>query len=367
MRLIGTLEVSPVLSVNVSNLAKSLRAPDSQTGQAKPPLRTACAQMAKELIWRFGVRCRPTKKPICLYASRRSGSTLLMQVIGVNRGVMFSDQPFGLYSISSANINRLPVFAYSQIACPDADEAGILQSYVKGLLSGQIRANCPWKFWSRDFHFINDRICLKITDAKAMVDWIDQQFDVHTVVLTRHPIAQAISVAKNNWLTTGKGLLKNTAFVQQWLNDELEAMCWDVHRHGTDLERRVVDWALENLVPVTLLRDRPHWLFISYEDLMVHTESVIDHLSEQLQLTDRQAMLAQAVRPSRSVLRSSGAKSRRLIHDRDRNQLVDSWQTRTSHDERRACFRILDKFGIDMYRDEISLPDHSRVGRKGFA
>ncbi len=354
------------MTTDVSDRTKTGRNPDSSTGQAKHPLRSAFALWAKEILWRC-VRIRPVKKPICLYASRRTGSTLLMQVISVNRGVMFSDQPFGLYNLSSANINRLPVFPYSQIACPDADEAGIIRRYINGLLSGEIRANCPWKLWSRDFHFVNDRICLKITDAKALIDWIDQQFDVHTVVLTRHPIAQAISVANNRWLTTGKGLLKNAKFVEQWLTNEQEAMCWDLHRHGTDLQRRVVDWVLENLVPLVLLPDRPNWLYVSYEDLIVHTEAVVGYLSENLQLTDREAMTAQMARPSRSVLRTSGARQREWINSRQPDRLVDGWQAKTSVDERQACFRILQQFGIDIYRPDSSLPDHSRIGRAGFA
>jgi hypothetical protein len=322
--------------------------------------------MIKELVWSV-VRLRPTKKPICLYASRRSGSTLLMQMISANRGVMFSDQPFGMYSISSANINRLPVFAYSQIACPDEDEAAILRNYFQGLVNGQIRANAPWKFWSRDFHFFNDRICLKITDAKAIIDWIDQQFDVNTVVLTRHPIAQILSVANNRWLTTGKGLLKNADFVEQWLTDELEAMCWDLYRRGTELEGRIVDWALENLVPLALLRDRPEWLFVSYEDLIVHTPAVIDYLAGELQLDDRQAMAKQVARPSRSVRGASSLERQQLINERNQDRLVDWWRARINADELLACFRVLDRFGIDLYRPNANLPDHQRVGRGGFA
>ena len=342
------------------------RRPVADTGQEQPPLRSACAQLIKELVWSC-VRFRPAKNPICLYASRRSGSTLLMQMISANPRVMFSDQPFGLYSISSANINCLPVFAYSQIACPDDDEAAIVRRYLQRLLNGQIRANNPWKFWSRDFHFFNDRICLKITDAKAMIDWIDQQFDVDNVVLTRHPVAQALSVASNHWLTTGKGLLKNAGFVAQWLSDDLEAMCWDLYRHGTELEGRIVDWALENLVPLTLLPDRPDWLFVSYEDLIAHTPAVVDYLAKHLQLEDRQSMLRQIAQPSRSVGRTSNAELQRSIHERNQERLIDSWKAKINTDEIHACFRILDRFGIDLYRPDATLPKHERIGRDGFS
>ncbi len=290
-----------------------------------------------------------------------------MQTIGANRGVMFSDQPFGLYSISSANINRLPIFAYSQIACPDADEAAILHRYFQRLIEGRIRANSPWKFWSRGFHFFNDRICLKITDAKALIDWVDQRFDVHTLVLTRHPIAQLLSVAENGWLMTGKGLLKNAAFVGQWLTDDLEAMCWDLYRTGSELEWRTVDWALENRVPLALLPDRPDWLFVSYEDLILHGPAVIDDLCERLRLDNPRAMTQQLERPSRSVTPASSSDMQRAIGRRDPGQFLDGWQARIGPDELSACFRVLDRFGIDLYRPDTSLPDHGRLGREGFA
>lgn len=342
------------------------RNPVEETGQEQHSLRSATAQLIKELVWGF-VRFRPKKKPICLYSSRRSGSTMLMQIIGANRGVMFSDQPFGMYSISSANINRLPVFAYSQIACPDEDEAAILRNYFQRLINGQIRANTPWKFWTRDFHFFNDRICLKITDAKAIIDWISRQFDVNTVVLTRHPISQALSVANNRWLTTGKGLLKNSDFVKQWLTVELEAMCWDLYRHGTELEGRIVDWALENRVPLALLPERPDWLFVSYEDLIVHTPVVIDYLADKLHLDDRQAMTRQAILPSRSVRGASSLERQQLINQRNQDRLVDWWREKISKDELLACFRILDRFGIDLYLPDANLPNHQHIGRGGFA
>ena len=290
-----------------------------------------------------------------------------MQTISANRGVMFSDQPFGLYSIGSANVNRLPVFAYSQIAFPDEDEAAILRNYFQRLIDGRIRVNTPRKFWSRDFHLLNDRICLKITDAKAMIDWIDQQFDVNTVVLTRHPIAQALSVSENRWLTSGKGLLKNSDFVARWLTNELEAECWDLYRRGSELEGRMVDWALENLVPLTLLPDRPKWLYVSYEDLIVHHAAVIDTLATELRLDDCEAMARQMARPSRSTQRASSQERQRMIQEQSRDRLVDSWQAKISSEDLRDCFRVLERFGIDLYRPDASLPDHQRIGRGGFA
>jgi hypothetical protein len=333
-------------------------------GRAKEPLRSAIAQCVKELIWRFAVRLTPRRRPICLYASRRSGSTLLMEMIAVNPGVMFSDQPFGIYTASSANLNRLPIFASGQIAGPDADEQRYLRQYIQGLLSGRIKANVPWKMWSPEFHFRNDRVCLKITDAKSVIDWIASGFDVHTVVLTRHPIAQALSVARMGWFSTGKGLLRNRAYVQRWLNDDLEAYCWNEYHVANDLTRRTLDWALENLPMLRQLPDHPDWLFVSYEDLVAHTRATVRHLADQLDLPAVEQMIQRVGRPSRSTHRESSPERRRLIAQQNRDGLLDSWRSQVDPDELQRCFAVLDRLGIDLYRPHNSMPNHRSVGRQ---
>ncbi len=345
----------------------SATSPRVEIGQAKDPLRSAWALAVKELIWRYAVRFRPAKAPICLYGSRRSGSSLLMQAISVNRGVLFSDQPFSIYTASSANINRLPIYPSGQIAGPDPEEEEILRAYVAGVLRGVIRANLPWKFWTKDFHFSNDRLCLKITDAKAMIDWIDRQFDVHTVVLTRHPIAQALSVEANRWFTTGKGFLRNGEFVERWLTAEMAEFCWDVYANGTGLEKRVTDWALENRPLLSLLPERANWLYLGYEDLVAHPAAVVEFLAERLELPDHQAMIAALNRPSRSAWKESTAETRKLIHDKRREELLNKWRAKVDRDDLSRCFRVLDRFGIHLYQPDSSLPDHRSLGRDGFS
>jgi hypothetical protein len=335
-------------------------------GQAKDPVSTALALFVKELVWKYLLRYSPAKRPICLYASRRSGSTLLMEVICTNRGVMFSDQPFGLYTASPANLNLLPLFPYGQIAFPDEEEERMLVAYVDGLLSGRIKANAPWKFWDGASHLRNDRICLKITDAKAMIDWMDAHFDVHTLVMTRHPVAQALSVSRLGWLCTGKGHLRNRGYVQHWLDDDLESFSWSIYRSGGELEKRVLDWVLENRPMLSLLPGNDHWLYLSYEDVLMHTEAVMALLADRLELPDRDRMLARVSRPSRSTARISSATGRRMIREGDRQGLLNSWQAEVGRPELHACFRILERFGIQLYRPDSSMPQHDRIGRQPF-
>lgn len=329
--------------------------------QLKPPLRTAFAQWTKELIWRWGIQIRPTQRPIAIYASRRSGSSLLMETICVNPGIAFSDQPFGLYTASSSSINRLPIFPYGQIAFPDADEEVLLRRYLADVLAGRIRPNFPWKFWREEFHFRNQRLCLKITDAKAMIDWIANHFEVDTVVMTRHPIAQALSVAHVGWYPTGKGLLRNPGFVEAWLDCKLESFSWDLYRHGSELEWRILDWALENLPMLRLLPERPEWLYISYEHLLCDVSRTIEQMEQRLQLPARARMIARITKPSRSTRRESSSERQRMIAEGDREALVSSWQPRVDANQQIACWRVLERFEIDMYSPSSPVPNRPPV------
>lgn len=55
-------------------------------------------QLLRQIIWETLNRHRPGDRPsIALIGSRRSGSTLLMQIIAQNRGVKFVNQPFSPY------------------------------------------------------------------------------------------------------------------------------------------------------------------------------------------------------------------------------------------------------------------------------
>ena len=269
----------------------------TQPRQLKRPLRSAIAPAIKELIWHYAIRFDPTKPPIGVYGSRRSGSSLLMEVICANPGIVFIDQPFGVYTASSSSLNRLPIFPYGQIAFPDPDEEALLHDYVAGLLGGQIRTNYPWKFWQREFHFRNDRICLKITDAKAMIDWLANEFRLETVVLTRHPIAQ-----RYRWPTwVGIPPERDSCGTK-----DMSSIGWMFNSRrtvgiGTGTAQNLSGeylTGLENLPMLRLLPSRLDWLFVSYEDLMLQTEQVIDCLAQHLELPAKDGMMARVGRPA---------------------------------------------------------------------
>ena len=326
----------------------------------------AARQLAKELLWRLTYRHRsdPDKADICVYSSRRGGSTMLMEILGANRGMSFSDQPFGLFTASRPNINRLPIFPYGQIYAPDEQEQALLKDYVDGLFAGEIPANVPWKFWSGRGFGRTDRMTLKITDAKGLAGWFDSNYPVHTVVMTRHPIAQALSVQRIGWQITGKGFLRNDAYRRDHLTPELVEMCERVYAAGPSLACHVLDWGLENLPLIKGLRRNPHWVHVSYEGLVADSAAVVSMLARRLDLPDEARMLEVAGRPSRSTKRSSTAATVKNIRSGDVDHLLLGWRRKADEAELAGCFELLERLGVRLYGADSAYPDLSEIGQQ---
>jgi len=328
-------------------------------------LSTAAKQLTKELLWKLAYRHRsdPDKADICLYSSRRGGSTLLMEILAANRGMSFSDQPFGLYTASGPNINRLPIFPYGQIYAPDEQELALIREYVDGLFAGEIPANVPWKFWARGWYRRTDRMTLKITDAKGLAQWFDESYRAHALVMTRHPLAQSLSVQRIGWQVTGKGFLRNEAYRRDHLTPELVEMCERIYAQGPSLTCHVLDWGLENLPLIKGLRDNPHWIHVSYEELVADSSAVVSMLARSMDLPDEARMLEVAGRPSRSTKRSSTAATVKNIRSKDVKDLLLGWRDKVEPALRDECFEVLDRLGVRLYGADSPYPDTAEIGR----
>lgn len=328
---------------------------------SRESLRDALRATAKELVW-LPVRHDPgEQRPICLFCTRRGGSTWLMETIGAARGMLPLNQPLEILTpnLTPYQYRRLPKFDRGQVVLPEADQEQALQEYVDDLLAGRIRVNAPHRPWRSDFHWRTDRLLLKIVDAKPMMDWFDATYDVDVVYLLRHPVPQALSCLRNGWDTTTLAYTRSRRFVDEVLGDPaLASYAEEVDRDGTGLERFVVNWVVENLAPLQVLADRPSWLVLSYEESVVDREQTLQTVASRLGLTDLDRMRQASERSSRSSGMSTDS-TRAAIVSGDHTALVGGWQHRLAEDDVRRVQAILDRFGVTVYRSDAVMPDWS--------
>jgi hypothetical protein len=88
----------------------------------------------------------------------------------------------------------------------------------------------------------------------------------------------AVSRQRNGWDTTALAYLDNILFREQVLGDEMCAYCRKVLEEGSDLEGQVLGWALEHMIPLRLLPQRPDWTLVRYEERLTRPENTLGHL-----------------------------------------------------------------------------------------
>ena len=314
--------------------------------------RLAARNLAKELLWLASCRHRPGPDPnVLLFASRRGGSTFLMELIGAGEGVRTLDQPLELISSSptTAQAAELPLFRQGQMTSLDDLSEEWLGRLVDRLLAGEVVINAPTRVWRAGAWRTSHRMVLKIIDAKPIIEWFDGRFGCEIVYLTRHPLPQSMSCIRNGWTLTADAHLRDREFLDRYVPAPAEALARDVMASGSTLRQWVVNWLLENVAPLTALPRHPEWVHVRYEDSVRRPDDTIEWLAERLNLRDVDTMRSAVERPSVSSDIST-AETRELIISGRLGDRADAWRDEVDPSEQRWCCTALETFGIDPVR-----------------
>ena len=295
-----------------------------------------------------------TCKDIFLLASRRSGSTHLARILSCDRGVRYVDQPFDLFKphtqagrIKSTYLPSMPISQF--ITLSDSKEV-LVRKFISLLLEGGLKPLGGIEHWG--FPFLANRTVLKICNASPLIDWFNDQFNVSIVYLLRHPIPQALSVIWNKWGITAEAYLDNKLFSSSYLDEDKSKLSHRVMSRGTYFVKAILNWCLENIVP--LKHRRSEVFIITYEDLVLNPIATIKLLSQQLGLKNIQGMLKMVRIPSQSAF--SEDKTKAAIRERNREFLIGRWKEQVSGEQLNDARRILETFGIFEYRVDDPMP-----------
>lgn len=305
---------------------------------------------AKEFIWYAATRHRQGDKPnICVFAAYRGGSTWLMELLATEPGLRPVNEPFSPGLISATSVWLLPKYQNGQIINFDSEHAEQeLRRYSDRVFSGELPVGSPWWVWRRGFPFRSDRLLLKILRAKSVIDWIDQTYHPDIVLLTRHPISRALSCIRNGWYGNAGAYLNNHRYRNEVIGAELAGYLDDVFADGSDIERHVLSWALEYLVPLRLIAQRPSWSFVSYEDTVLDPLGTLRSLATRLDLSDVDRMVARVNQPSRSSRLSEGSTVREIKEGGAAARLA-SWRKRVPPEQEKAALDLLERLQIPLY------------------
>lgn len=285
---------------------------------------------------------RPDGRPnVLLFSTPRSGSTWLMELIWTQPGFKYCNQPLSL--INPQVRRHLGINGWGELY--DERMVPTLERYFDDLCSGRLRFANPNPLRGH-YRPITHRIVFKEIHGLAdRVDWFRDRFDARVAYLLRHPIAVAISSERFPLL----GTFLTTDFRNHFTSEQL-AYANRVAADGTHLERGVLSWCLQNAVPLRQRSD--DWAVVTYEQLVVDPEPVIDELAEKLALPEPERIASALTVPSVNVRIKSTEETRRLLYEGTpdrRPDLIGKWQERVDGPETSRAMRALEVFGIDVY------------------
>ena len=295
---------------------------------------------------------RPGDRPdIFIFATPRSGSTFLLELIAAQPGVKIYDDPV---SINKPVARReLGIESWEQLTTM-TDREERFQRYFDRLRQNSIKElNRPF-YWQTGRFMTNRHVFKLLSAGEDMIGWFAASFDARIVILVRHPISTALS---HQQLPRLPHYLRQPAFRQLFSGPEI-AYAEEIIERGDFFEQGILDWALQ-MAGMFRPSPRPEWAVVSYEDLTVHSGPTYAYLCDKLWLDPLADLDALVARPSGSTDQSD-LETQRFFADaqasRDRVYLIDKWTKRISDDQVRRAFEICKVFDIGLYEEGNLFP-----------
>jgi hypothetical protein len=318
--------------------------------------------LAKEAIVKVAnIHRKGTKKDIIVFSGRRSGSTWLMDLLYSQPGMKFCSEPLYLSRWNRHKL-KLPRKEDSKFIDLTKKEEMILESYFNAILNGSIQVSPPWNIREKGYSFFTNRYVVKICNGLSLINWFEKKFDVYIVYSVRHPISNALSIINLTWRDTAGAFLNNRFFVENYLDDTQLKYTKSIKKNGSLLQKFVLEWTLENLIPLRIIKkEKKDWIVLTYEEMVLNPEKIVDLLYNRLNLEDKEIMMNAINRPSRTATMESA----KHIDEKNIDFILKRWEEKVSDKEEEEAFEILKVFEIDIYKYGSFLPDSSFLNFPG--
>ncbi|MBV7337965.1 sulfotransferase [Chloroflexi bacterium TSY] len=304
---------------------------------------------AKETIRSWTNIHQPNGLPnVFIFSAPRGGSTWLMEVIRTQPGFKSCSEPLYLQNpdvkrhLSIDDWHTL----YQNDALPTLHH--YFDAFCRGKL-GYMNANPR----SPHYRLFTQRIVFKILHGgEGHINWFRDQFNGRIVVMIRHPMAVTVSSEIHPRLSA----FLESDYAEHFSAEQL-AECRHIMDSGDELEKGTLSWCLQNAVP--LWQATPDWSIVTYEQLVLDPEPVLQQLAITLELPRVDWMLDRLRVPSTSQTKSD-LETQRMLETKcqqNRHQLIRKWRRKISALDERRAMHILEIFALDIYRSDELLPN----------
>lgn len=306
----------------------------------------------------YNVHSPGPEKDIIMFATARSGSTYLSELISTQPKIKFISEPFNIrHPYVGPVLRGYGIHSWADILPKEGHDAFLIR-YFSDIRKNKIPLYNHNPL-DRSTKFFTNRICYKVLHAaKNRINFLRDNLSIHPLILIRHPLAVAISRLK---APTLEYLVDNEEYASQFGDEELRLVRRIIKR-GDSFEMRIVDWCMQNK-PMVYCPDKKGWCVITYEDLVLNFEDACKKIAEQLRLPDLGAMMKKRKRPSKTVSQSDSETQLRLYSDDGYSAewLVRKWSKKVTQNEVDRAYDIIEAFGMDIYKRGEFMVDADRL------
>lgn len=282
---------------------------------------------------------------IFLFSMPRSGSTWLMEMIYTQPGFKWCREPFNLRE--PVVQDRLGIDDWKELYMLRSEDK--VQRYIDAICTGKLRDyrfNYPRPF-GKQYRFITRQTIFKILHfGEDRINWFRDTFNGQVVYLIRHPIP--VTLSRKELPRLHARLVSD--FRRHFTTSQLN-FANQIIENGNRFEQGILDWCLQNMVPMRDMTD--DWTLISYEQLVLDVDPIIQLLCSRLNLPDPERMREQWGMPSGSVIRQSDNATQITLNqkrtDESKSWLVEKWRTKITPEQEMKTSEVLAVFGLDTY------------------
>ncbi|WP_167803312.1 hypothetical protein [Pseudoroseicyclus tamaricis] len=190
-----------------------------------------------------------------------------------------------------------------------------------------------------------ERLLVKFVRAKLMLPWLIRTFAFRhkPIMMTRHPIAVALSASKHKWFKKEGGAFPMPEHYPGYYlehEDILQSL-------ETPEEYFVARWCLTNKYLLEHPDHRQKWCVLHYEHLLLAPQESVEHIFSEWGMAMPDRISERFDRASRTNIEGDFRSSRL--------EQLDKWKDGYDQQTIGRFRRIMDHFEIDLY-DGSSMP-----------
>jgi hypothetical protein len=294
---------------------------------------------------------------IAIVSSPRSGSTWLMEAMADQRGYKYINEPDhkAILDFHHALSFEAHWTWLDDLSPKDwAEFARFLTDDRRSRLFGRVHPTEAIGNWR------TERRVLKLVRANALIERL-AELNLNIVYLVRHPIAQALSCIRRAHRLKAYDFLTSETFRSRLSSHQVK-LAAAVLEADDRTSQYVLQWCLENYVPLHSPLGSWGVLVTTYEDCVVAPQREAQRLCAALTIPDAGRLLRHQSLPSRVTDTSTETTKSRIARGQSRATLGE-WRQELRTDAEERLFAIVAAFDIDLYRPGADLPDPNTLAR----